>query len=193
MLLGYRTFGNDPRAGELSCEYSPNIITHFQDLFDCHNSSQLFSATWSREKSSSMMSLFMFNAAQWRAVQLFTFQTLYGSTYCNITWTFPVSDCYLTFLKVLQDSTVYSMQMMFLHQTDYSISLSSKQIHHINQVQFPYDISLICDYLCAPRTAWQRLLVFVLYNHVMCTCKCFPWDRVLFESLPLWSTLTIFL
>ena len=61
------------------------------------------------------------------------------------------------------------------------------------QVQFPYDISLICDNLCAPRTAWQRLLVFVLYYHVMCSCKCFSWDRVLFESLPLWSTLTILL
>ena len=49
------------------------------------------------EYSSSMMSLWLFNAARWRAVQLFSFQTLNVSKYCNIILTLPVSNYYLTY------------------------------------------------------------------------------------------------
>ena len=52
------------------------------------------------EYSSSMMSLWLFNAARWRAVQLFSFQTLNLSKYYNIIQTLPVSNYYLTYWKI---------------------------------------------------------------------------------------------
>ena len=141
--------------------------------------------------SSPTMTLWLFNVAWWRAVQLLSFQTLTGSIYFDISWTFPILDYQPAYLKLLQDSTLDSW-LMLLKQTDYLLMPSSKQNHHSNQVQFHCDNLSNFDWLSTSRTTWQPQVGGFLQYFAVCYYKYVMFSMT-WKSLPLWSTLVMLL
>ena len=133
------------------------------------------------------MTLWLFNVAWWRAVQLLSFQTLTGSIYCDINWTFPISDYQPAYLKLLQDSTLDSW-LMLLKQTDYLLMPSSKQNHHSNQVQFHCDnLSILIDSLLQEQLDNLRWVVFYsILLYVITSMLCFPWHEKVYLCGALW-------
>lgn len=99
-----------------------------------------------------------------------------GSIYCDISWKFPISNYQPTYWNSCK------IRQAVVVGTSYLLTLSSKQSHQGNQIQFHCDNLSTFDWLCAPRTAWQL------------QSGCFlQWHELLFKSLPLWSTLVMLL